>query len=111
MLNKLDLNGDDWLSSIDELSLFGASNRAMDWTSDPTLAAIMGERQVSTASDFAAEQMRVDIAVALLGFGSQEKEQVVDFMGNAKVDSGQVWLASENISYFLKKPIGSGSYD
>jgi Ca2+-binding RTX toxin-like protein len=91
----------------DELALFGASDQATDWASDPTLAAIMGEKQISTASSFAAEQMRMDIAVALLGFGSQEKEQVFDFMGSAAVDKGQVGLASGNSGDYFGKDLNN----
>jgi hypothetical protein len=89
--------------NYNELALFGASNQATDWTSDPALAAIMGEKQISTASDFAAEQMRMDIAVALLGFGGQEQEQIVDFMGNAAAESGQVGLSYGNDDNYLSK--------
>jgi hypothetical protein len=66
------------------------------------LGVTIGEKQISTASDFAAEQMRMDIAVALLGFGRQEKEQVVDFMGQTKISDNGVGLASGNISNYVE---------
>jgi hypothetical protein len=57
-----------------------------DWGSDLSLAEI----------DFAAERIRMDIAVALLGFEGPDKGQVADFTWRTAENSRPIRLSASN---------------
>jgi hypothetical protein len=84
-------------------SPYERSSGSTDWAANPKLAKIMNERKISSASDFAAEQLNMDIAIAGLGFGAQEKEQAGNFMGSGEKSGNQLGLASGDVGDYFKK--------
>ena len=71
---------------LDDLSSLSAM--PTDWASDPSLASIMNTQELTTASDFAASQLDVDIAVATMQFDGGASEQICDLTGSASSVSG-----------------------
>jgi hypothetical protein len=98
------------LSSFGETDdIYGdSSSRATDWGSYSNWAGVMNEKRLETANDFAAEQFRLDMAVAALGFGTQTSEQVVSFTETNGQVSGQLGLASGNAWDYFKKDSNNG---
>lgn len=92
-------------AEIDELSSLAAM--PTDWSSDPSLASIMNEPEITTAGDFAATQVDVDIAVASLQFSNGAPEQVCDLASGAASASGSYTVSMSTESnvenYFSEK--------
>ncbi|MDR3279303.1 MAG: hypothetical protein LBT23_02220, partial [Synergistaceae bacterium] len=90
------LAGDDGLDG--DFDAPSSSAAPSDWSSDPLLAAIMGEPgQDEAFGDYDIARLNEDIAIAGLGFG-EEPEQVGDIAGNAPAwyDDPVLAAASEN---------------
>jgi hypothetical protein len=75
-----------------------------DWELDPSLAIIINEPEISSAGEYDLAQQDMDIAVAALGFGTQDAEQAGDIYSGASPNSdlGQAAISTS--------PEGSGEY-